>query len=284
MEIILNIFLFLFGACIGSFLCCQVRRLRLKEEKKKSPGSRSVCLSCGYKLKWYDNLPIISWLILGGKCRKCRKKIGLAELLTEIGTGAAFLLITLAFNRSLYGSPSTIFGEFPGNLTPPYPIGVLNLSFYVIMLIFILVLIFLAIYDGLYGELPTSCLVLSLIFAVIILVIKEYQLLTVSPFVPENILAPLISVLILGGLYLILYLISKGRWVGDGDWILGTSLGLVLFAPLLSLLTLFLSNFIALAVMLPFLKGKHKQKIYFGPFLVIAFIIVCSFCDIISLW
>ena len=85
------------------------------------------------------------------------------------------------------------------------------------------------------------------------------------------------SVLILGGLYLALYLVSKGKWVGDGDWILGTILALVLGTPWLALITLFVANLTACLVMAPIVKKNRHQKIYFGPFMIIAFIIVLSF-------
>ena len=68
METVFLVGLFILGACFGSFLCCQARRLRIKDKHGKKSvkklGSRSVCLHCKAKLKWYDNIPIISWLIL----------------------------------------------------------------------------------------------------------------------------------------------------------------------------------------------------------------------------
>ena len=70
-RIILIIFSVIFGAAFGSFACCQAWRIRLREEGKKDPGKRSVCLNCGKKLAWYENIPIVSWLAQGGKCRKC---------------------------------------------------------------------------------------------------------------------------------------------------------------------------------------------------------------------
>ena len=103
------------GAVFGSFAVAQVWRLRAKQlqdekasgekidssEWKKlrslasvSPKSdRSHCLSCGYQLKWYDLIPIISWLSLGGKCRKCHSKIGATEFLTEVSMFALFAII-----------------------------------------------------------------------------------------------------------------------------------------------------------------------------------------------
>ena len=257
MKVLLLVFLFILGACFGSFLCCQARRLRRKEQKKKSLGSRSVCLSCHHQLKWYDNLPIISWLTLKGKCRYCHKKIGVAELLSELGLALAFLMIGTTINID----------------TASY----LDWTTLILVIFFTSILTFLAIYDGLYGELPTSFLNASIIIAIIILSIKLYLSISTTGFTPELIWYPLLSVTILGGIYLALYLISKGRWVGNGDWFLGTAIGVVLFHPWLALIALFLANFIACLVMYPTTKSKKNHKIHFGPFLVIAFVIAFSF-------
>lgn len=272
MQVAFLILLFVLGACLGSFLCCQVRRLHLKSQKKSSPklGKRSVCLHCGEKLKWYDNLPIISWLLLKGKCRKCHQKIGLTELLSELGTGLAFL--SLGFGASLNG---VVIGS---RWVLPTEWWLLSFS-----LIFATILAFLAIYDGLYGELPTLGLILAIIVAIIMVVFREWILF----FMWRDMIDLLFAVLILGGIYLVLYLVSKGKWVGDGDWLLGTAIALALGNPLLAVLALFISNFLACLVMLPVVKKTHHTKIYFGPFMVVAFIIVYSFsgffCDIISL-
>src|SRR5690606_26502003 len=53
---------------------------------------RSRCLHCHKTLRWYDMLPIVSWLFLGGKCRYCKKSIGLMEPLLEVGLAAFFVL------------------------------------------------------------------------------------------------------------------------------------------------------------------------------------------------
>ena len=146
-------------------------------------------------------------------------------------------------------------------------------------LVFVVIIGFLAIYDGLYGELPANMLIIAIVCSALILALKEYETMSVSGFSPDLIWQPLLSVVILGGLYLLLYLISKGKWVGDGDWLLGAALGLALFYPFLALVTLFLANLSACAVMAPTAFERKKHQIYFGPFLVAAFIITFAFAN-----
>lgn len=262
MQAVFLILLFILGSCFGSFLCCQVRRLRIKETtkgKNHKPNSRSVCLSCKYQLKWYDNIPIFSWLFLRGKCRKCGQKIGFAEIISEFTLGLAFLALgtTLDINSAT----------------------VLEWGIFIATLILMLPLGFLAIYDGIYGELPTVYLTISIICAIIVLCLKEWLTLSISPFSPENIFGPLASVAILGGLYFLLYFASKGKWVGDGDWLLGTALGLALASPWLAIVTLFIANVLACLVIIPLMRKSRTKKIYFGPFMVAAFVVTLTFAD-----
>lgn len=257
MQIIFTIFLFIIGACVGSFLCCQARRLRRREKHHKPLGRHSVCLHCHRRLKWYDNIPIISWLTLKGECRRCHKKIGLAEFLSELGLAIFFAMIGTTINPVL--------------ATPQAWASL------VAVLIFVSTLGFLAIYDGLYGELPTPCLTISIVCAIIILILKEWTILSIASFTPELIYKPLLSALILGGLYLALYLLSKGKWVGNGDWLLGTAIGIALYEPWLALIALFLANATACLIMYPVVKSKKNHHVHFGPFMVVAFVISYTF-------
>lgn len=261
MKIIFSVFLFILGACFGSFLCCQARRLKIKTIRKNYKlNNRSVCLHCHTQLKWYDNLPIISWLALKGKCRKCHKKIGFAEFFSELGVALAFLLLSINFNIAT----ATVSEWF----------------MFIIVLLLTLSLSFLAIYDGIYGELPTFVLNISLILAFAIFILKESSIILMEGFSPNLIWQPLLSVLILGGLYLLLYFVSHGKWIGNGDWILGVIIGLAIFYPWLALLVLFIANFLACIMMLPTIKKQKRHKIHFGPFFVAAFVIVYSFAKI----
>ena len=280
--------LFIRGAGMGSFLCCQARRLRLKEKKKKSPGRRSACLKCGKKLKWYDNVPIISWLVLHGRCRYCRKKIGVAEILAEVGMGLAFLLAGIAFIMQnsaatvIYGDDTAlldavdtvIYQSGYGILTG---ISGINWGIFVMTLLLILNLGFLAIYDGAYGELPSLCLTFSGICAIILVGLKVWRGFLVGEDVLALLLNTLAAVAVLGGIYLVLYLVSKGKWVGNGDWILSGIIGMALGQPYYALIALSIANFSACLIMAPFMKKRKSHEIYFGPFLVMAFVITLLF-------
>ena len=253
--------LFIFGACFGSFLCCQARRLYQKTEKKgeKLKSKRSVCMNCHYQLKWYDNIPLLSWLFLRGKCRKCHKPIGIAEILSELLVGLAFLGVGTTVNFL----STTVLGW----------------CIFAATLFLILFLSFLAIYDGLYGKLPSVFLYLSIAVAVVVLALKEANVLVNYGFTPALIWKPIVAALILGGIYLLLHLISKGKWVGDGDWLLGLSIGLALYDPWLALIVLFIANLLAFLVMAPFIKKNKSHQIHFGPFMVIAFVVAITFSD-----
>ena len=88
MKIFYSIIVTIFGFIFGSFY--NVVGLRLpKRESLIKPGSH--CPNCNHKLKWYENIPIISYLILGGKCKSCKEPISLVYPLIELLTGIMFL-------------------------------------------------------------------------------------------------------------------------------------------------------------------------------------------------
>ncbi len=147
------------------------------------------------------------------------------------------------------------------------------------MLLIILAAGFLAIYDGMFGELPNFVLWIGVVLAGGIAILRLVQ----SSFAGEEVLNLVGAVAIFGGVYLVLYLVSKGKWVGDGDYILGMILGAVLGNSWLALVALCLANFLGCGIMLPQLKGKNKrkQKIYFGPFMVAGFMLSLMFADLL---
>jgi len=80
----------LVGLCIGSFLNVVIYRLPLGQSLV-SPRSR--CTKCGYELSWYDNVPVLSWALLGGRCRRCRAPISVQYPIVELVTGLLFVLV-----------------------------------------------------------------------------------------------------------------------------------------------------------------------------------------------
>lgn len=88
---------FLYGICIGSFLNVVILRLPLNESLSKQS---SHCFSCGQKIKFYDNIPLISWIILGGKCRNCGSKISAQYPIVEGLNGIMYIASFVAFGLS----------------------------------------------------------------------------------------------------------------------------------------------------------------------------------------
>ena len=89
-TILFSIIIFLYGITIGSFLNVCICRLPKKEN---IVTIRSHCTSCGYQLKWYDLIPLFSWLALGGRCRKCKSKISVQYPIIEALNGVLWLTI-----------------------------------------------------------------------------------------------------------------------------------------------------------------------------------------------
>lgn len=90
MLIFFDVFIFVIGACIGSFLNVCIWRIP-RDESIVSPPSH--CPNCGHLIPWYENIPLISWLALRAKCRKCRTSINPRYFFVEFLTGCVFLLI-----------------------------------------------------------------------------------------------------------------------------------------------------------------------------------------------
>ena len=92
------VFTFLIGCCFGSFINVIIYRLPLGESII-FPSSH--CRKCNYKIIWYENIPIISWIFLSGRCSKCREKISLIYPIIEFLTGILFVLNNYSLNSRL---------------------------------------------------------------------------------------------------------------------------------------------------------------------------------------
>jgi leader peptidase (prepilin peptidase)/N-methyltransferase len=271
---IILIGLVLFGLVLGSFSGATVWRLRARQlvaDKKngdpfdhveykklknlageKISKDRSRCLQCGYELRWYDLIPLVSWLVLRGKCRNCRVSIGRMEPLVEIGTALFFALSFLLWPVALD--------------------GVVQIAQFVLWLVAGVGLAIMFVYDSKWYLLPDkinfAVIGIGLVSAVLVVLESSDQLAAA--------MSVLGSVAILSGIYFALYFISKGRWIGFGDIKLGLGLGLLLADWQLAFLALFAANFIGSLVVIPLMaSGKLKRNAHvpFGPFLIIGAVI-----------
>ncbi len=96
-QFIFYLLIFCIGTLFGSFFTLAVYRLPLHQD---ITHKRSYCPNCNHKLGFWDMIPILSYLALGGKCRYCKQKIRIRYLFLEIFTGIIFLLFAMSINLS----------------------------------------------------------------------------------------------------------------------------------------------------------------------------------------
>lgn len=266
--------LVLIGLCLGSFGGAMVWRLRARQliqdkaagepydmgeynqlkklTQKSQLKDRSQCLHCSYALRWYDMVPLASWLTLRGKCRQCRTPIGYLEPLMELGV-ALFFVVSFTFWP--YGLES-----------------IPEIARFVTWLVAGVGLAILFAYDAKWYLLPdrVSLTVVALgILSAALVVIQ-------STDVPSTLVSIAGSVFVLSGIYYVLYLVSKGRWIGFGDIKLGLGLALLLSDWKLAFIALFTANFIGCLIVIPaMLAGKLQRSSHvpFGPLLILGAII-----------
>ena len=247
---------FILGSIFGSFACCQVWRFYERAQGKKL-GSRSICLSCKHRLAWVDNIPILSWLLLRGKCRYCHTKIGSAEILSELSLGFVFIFVAIK-----YFSNFLISFDFFTALPTTYFIEPL------LLLISLVIFWILLIYDAKWRELPVLLMLTLIPFSFFFFFVSHSKIDPVQP---------LLAVSLLAGVYYLLYFFSKEKLVGGGDWILCLSIAIFLGRLELAIFELFLSNFLASLFNVPQILNKTRHPVPFGPFLIISMLIILLF-------
>ena len=259
--------LFFAGAVLGSFACCQAWRLRLKETKKDNPGKWSVCISCGKRLSAKENIPIISWIAQKGKCRNCGAKIGKAEIFSEFSLGIALA----AIGAHLY--PKTIAVFSSGNIYNMVALVITTL----LLVVSIIIMWILMVYDAKWQRLPVKLLVALNICAALYAILQFVGIVlaaNTSSDVTSYLASLAIAVAILAGIYFCLSFFSKEKLVGSGDWMLALPIALILGHWWLALVVLFISNLLGSIVGTVMKIKSGAKQIPFGPFLVIAFVIV----------
>lgn len=257
----------LLGLCLGSFVNALVFRVhaqsKLKSGSKKKIGKRdvdlsvsrgrSVCIHCGHELAAKDLIPLLSWLLLRGKCRYCHRPISWQYPLVELTASLLFIMSYIFWPVELSGQGLAEWLEFG------------------VWLFILTGFIALVIYDFKWMLLPNRIILPLTVLALIPVVIS------VATEGVQAFFAVLYSVLIAGGLFLLLFQISSGKWIGGGDVKLGGLIGLVLANPVLAFLMLLSASLLGTIAVIPALaskKLKSTSRIPFGPFLIVATIVV----------
>jgi prepilin signal peptidase PulO-like enzyme (type II secretory pathway) len=247
----MNTFLFLLsgflGAMIGSFLNVVIYRFGASAIHK----GRSICLSCGEKIRMRDLMPIFSYVFLGGKCRGCKTVISPQYILVELTMTVLGFMVYLSL-------PSTI-SLFQ------------TISYIIYYIILFALLLTIGVYDYKHKIIPDE---FSFTFALVALL---------GLFVSvDGIIIPSFGTLLAGPLLALptalIFFVSKGKWMGLGDsklflgigWMLGLVLGFSAFV-----LSFWIGAIVSLAVMrMPGSPLKLKSQIPFAPFIIVATIFV----------
>ena len=244
------------GAMIGSFLNVVIYRFGASRVSK----SRSICLSCGEKIKIRDLMPIFSYIFLGGKCRSCKTKISAQYIAVEIAMTVLGLMVYL---------------------TIPHSVSIIQTLIYILYYISLLaILVVIAVYDFKHKIIPDE---FSFTFAALALIGLFFG--------PSFVQIPSIWSLLAGPILALplaaLWYFSNGKWMGLGDAKLFLGVGWMLgeLAPSAFVLSFWIGAIVSIAIMrLPGSDIKLKSQVPFAPFIVVATIFVFfSKIDIVGL-
>jgi len=240
MNITIGIFIFVLGLALGSFLNVCIYRIPLK---KSIIFPASHCPKCGNKIKFYDNIPLLSYILLGGNCRYCHEKISLLYPAVELLSGVIFFALFFKYGFSW---------EFVSKI---FLFSSLAVIFFI---------------DVKYQLIPDVITLPGIVAGLL------FSLLTRSP----NFYESLIGLFVGGGLLCLIAIIGdkvfKKESMGGGDIKLAAMLGTFLGWQKV-LLVFFLASFLGAIVGILFLifskEIREKRLIPFGPFLAIATVI-----------
>ena len=238
METCILIIFFIIGAVMGSFYHVVATRLS-NDESIISPGSH--CPKCNHFLKWYENIPIVSYILLKGKCKKCHSKIPISYLVVEVVTGLLFDVCYHSFDLTIE---------------------------LLVALVFTSSLIIIIISDIEYMIILDEVLLASTLM-IILIYIFGFGLEATAYHIYAGV-----------GAFLVMYAIKllgdkafKKESLGGGDIKLMFLFGLVLGFPM-SICTIFLATFIAFPIAIIILLSSKENIIPFGPFLSMAAILI----------
>lgn len=270
---------FIFGTIIGSFLNVVILRYNTGATLR----GRSRCFSCGKTILWYDLVPILSFLLLRGRCRFCRSTVSPQYPLVELASGFLFLGVFLRyFSASPIPDFSILYSLF----------STLYLPFSIDLFVFCLLLV-IAVYDLTHKIIPDKMVFLFAVLSLGKLFLSvPFSDLFRFPHLLDLLAGPLLALP-----FCLLWLVSRGRWMGLGDgklalglgWFLGFSLGVsavvlgfwlgaVVGLTLVALARLRRARFVPKFLLNAGLKNlTMKSEVPFAPFLIAGFVIVYFF-------
>ena len=223
------IIIFFLGLALGSFLNPWIWRAR---ENIRIIHGRSICPHCRRQLVWYENIPILSYLFLRGKCRTCRQPIPYHFTFVEAGTALLFVFIAWKNINSPVIVPALFFRD----------------------IVFSILLIIIFVYDLLYQEILPAVVWFGVLAG-----------LGFNLYLGVSVLAMLWGALAAGGFFFLQFVVSKGRWIGGGDVRMGIMMGVWLGWPLV-LPALFIAYFAGAIVSLLLLILRKKAWASATPF------------------
>lgn len=249
MDTISLVLAFIFGAIVGSFL----NVVSLRFNTGHNIGGRSHCMSCGKQLTWKELVPIFSFLIQGGTCRHCKSKVSWQYPLVELCSAIIFVMIMLV-----------------------YPPVTMTMAFTTLVYVIITgLLLVISAYDIKHKIIPDSFVYTFAVIAFINLFVGGASWFHI-PTVWALVAGPLLALP-----FALIWVFSKGTWMGLGDaklilgigWLLGISRGvnaiIIAFwiAAIISVIWLFAT----------YKRFKPRTEIPFGPYLIVGMYIVLLF-------
>jgi leader peptidase (prepilin peptidase)/N-methyltransferase len=263
--VLIGFLLFWLGLCAGSFVNALVWRLHEQgspaKGKQKTDLSilkgRSVCPNCRRPIAWYDLVPVVSWLLLKGRCRHCAKPISPQYPIVELVAAVVFAGSYIFWPQTLH-----LGGQW------------LLLSTWLVCSVGLLAL---AVHDARWMLLPNKMIYPTLLLAVAgrAAYIGFYD---GRPLRSLGLWA--LSLAVASGIFFILFMVSDGRWIGYGDIRLGLITGTLLATPAKSFLMIFLASLLGSLAATPHLLQRKKtlaSRLPYGPFLIAATAIVVVF-------
>jgi prepilin signal peptidase PulO-like enzyme (type II secretory pathway) len=230
--------------------------LKKKIKNKKIDKNFSFCDNCGRRLKWCENVPIISWCLQGGKTKCCQKKLPLAYPLVELTTGILFV-VNLNFYFLKYLSSFEL-------------INFKNLILMFIACVIIVALVFSFIFDLKYMYIFDAAIILMSAAAIAL------------NYGEKNLdLNNFISAFVASGFLLFLYFITKKQGMGLGDVELAFFMGVFLNweKTIVAFYVAFIVGAIFGLILMLLKKVKFSSKVPFGPFLILGTVFAWWFGD-----